>query len=767
MASNNGKNKTEFGTPQKVYDLCEIMADIEDRRARERSRINSLMNGQRPYTKSEAEKYNIEINVNWQEGKRIMMDAQRQLNNALLHPGILFNAACESGPEDKRTDWSTTFTKLIHVPIQRGRSGKRWHFTVRSRNATICVHGIGALLWTNDFRWMPRFVPLEDLLIPTDTFCDFSNLRYFAVNLYLSPGELLDMAAGDTVRQGWNKTQVNKILEAQKDLYTESMPSTWKDQPEYMKQIHDQNKGWYWNDALPKIKLRAFYWQDIKVPGKWYRHIIQRETYGEAKISEWVYDGGEQPFANNVDHILNVQYGDGNIIAPLKYHSVRGLGMDLFAPVETINRLRCEFLWSVFEHMKMLFLIKDPADRDRLKQVMLQQFGFIPEGLTVVPRDQRHQIDPRLIESAMAQTRQIMQESSASFVQNPNDGTQKEMTAFEAHARLNQVNVMVSGMLALLYLQEGFLYEEIVRRFRNPRSEDPEVKQFRQKCLAQGIPEDILDNGDWKVTPERVLGGGDRTLAQQQAAWLFQNRTAYGPTEQQAIMRMVTTTMLDDPGKGHLLVPSAPDQPTEGTFAAESVFGTLMSGVPVSLRPGIDEQGYIEGLLKMAGSVIQRITAMDNVGTQTELIGLVTVIQNVSQHIMVLAQDPAEKQRTKQYGDAVGQMTNLIKAFAQRQAAQKQQAQPQGDPKAAAAAQATIMTAQVKAQIQAQKAQQKQREREIEFQLDQVRENMKTISEIRREEMQHRQKLVNQSMEATLDALRGASQITDSGSEET
>jgi hypothetical protein len=745
--------KSEFGTPQQVFDVCKSMADVEDKRASDRVKINSLFNGQRPYSKSDEEKYHIQVNVNWGEGKRIMMDANRQLNNALLHSGILFNCTLEEGRVDKRDEWSQVFTTEIHKPFQRGRSGKRHNFLIRNRNATVCMHGIGAMLWPNDHRWLARFVPLEDLLIPTDTYSDFSNLRYFAVNLYLTPGELVDMAFGDAENKRWDKKMVKGIMDANRKLYTESTSSTWRDQPEAMKQIHDQNKGYYYSDVVPKIKLRMFFWREVEKPKRWYRHIVLREGYEGVSTDKFLYNGSGQVFADDIDHILNVQFGDANLTAPLKYHSVRGLGVDLFAPVETINRLRCDYVWAVFEHLRMLFKIQDPADRDRLKEVVLQQFGFIPDGLTIVPRDQRHQIDPRLVDDAMSQMRGLMQENSSAYVTDKDSGGEKEMTAKEAMIKLNQASAMVNSMLGSMYLQEAFYYQEEVRRFLVKNPSDEEVKDFQSACKRQGIPDEMMNVKYWRVEPEKVLGGGDRSLAQQEAMWLMQNKTQYDPRSQQIIMRTVTSTMLNDPAKAKLLVPDAPVTSTAGSETAENVFGTLMTGNQVSLRQGIDQQGYVVQLLKMMGAVVQRIAQTGGVGTIDEIIGLQTAAQNAVQHIQIIAADQTQKQLVKQVSDVLGKIMNEVKAFGQRWMEQQKSQQSQGDPATMAKAQGAILMAKTKAQINIQNAELKRKQKELDFGLDQQRQNLALVAEMRREDAVAKQEAMHEQMQKTLDLM--------------
>ena len=778
-----------FGTPQRVFNICENMQLAEDGRARDRAKINTLFNGSNPYSKEEEERFQIQINVNWGFGKSIIRDGNTQLNTAFLHSGQLFTCACQDGKTSKRDDWSNYFTKNIHVPIQNGKNGRRHYFLMKERNASVCLHGIGALLWPNDFKWLPRFVPLEDLLIPTDTYCDLTNGRYFAVNLYLSPGELSAMAlTGKNVLPGWNKDTVKGLLDAQKtQVQGDNATSTWKDQPEATAEIFKQNRGFYYCDAVPTIKLRAFYFEDVDNPGKWYRHIILRESVGDVDPDKFVYDGSGTVFSDDINKILNLQYGDGNFVAPFKYHSVRGIGVDLFAPVEALNRIQCQTVQHTLESLQMLFKIQDPADKARLRQFVLEQFGYVPEGLTIVPRQDRHQIDPSLVELSMGLIRQNMQESSSGFVQNVNDGTGKQMTAKEAMMRLNQANVMVSGMLQSLDLQQGFYWQEIVRRFCDKKSEDSDVKKFQEQCKKDGIPEELLyDAENWKVTTNKVLGGGDKTLAQTQAAWLFQNRTAYPPQSQQKILRLTTTTILDDPAKGADLVPMLQVTATAGALAAEDVFGTLMTGNSVELRSGIDEQGYIQTLLKLMDNVVVRIAKTDNMGTVQDLVGLQAVAMNIEEHIKILAADPAQKQLVKMLGDALGKAMNLVKAFSQRlqqsntakqapklvesiqykdvpddvkrqlemQAGLKPSQMAMPDPKVAKAVHGMkLKDAQFK-----QKTQQSQ----IAFELQQARENMKAVADLSKEEAVHRQTLAHAAIDKAIELIKAQNKPEES-----
>lgn len=701
----NGKSDlVRFSRSSKVWTLTEEMQRVERDRARDRALIDNLMNGGRPYTPEEVKKYSITWNVNWHGGKRIIGDGNRQVNNALLHPGTLFTCQTEDAPLEKRDEYNFKFTELLHEPLQHGRSGRRHQWLGLNQNASTVMHGVGAIIWANDFDLFAKFVALEDLLIPTNTYCDFSNMRYFAVNNYLTPGELVDMTQAEKSDRGWNKKIVREILNAlSKDLYASDDNIDWVDRPEAAVEVHKQNRGLYYSDAVPKVKLRTFYFQDVDTR-KWYRRIILRERIGpvmpDLPDTDFVYNGHDTVFADHIEHILNVQYADASLVPPLMYHSVRGLGTDLYAPIEATNRLQCEFMEHVFEQLKMYFKIQDPADRDRVKHVLLQKFGFIPEGLSIVRRDERHQIDASLVELAQGYLRQNLQENSSSFVQDQAGKADKQMTAREAMIRLNQANVMVSGMLQMLYSQKAFYYHEILRRACRKNSGDPVVKEFQRKVVEAGIPPRLLDAARWKITPEKVLGGGDLSTAQTEANWLLQNSPRYAPQAQQKILRLATATMTNNYGLAEMLVPETPVTATSGALAAESRFGSLMQGVELSLIEAVEQPDYVASLLRMAVTKLQFIMQTDGVGTQQEVVGLAAVLADAQKHIQIIAQNEENAQLVKVLMDVIGKIGNELKGLAQRQQEAMEAAQPDGtDPKAAAAVQADIMKADVKARL--------------------------------------------------------------------
>ena len=59
---------------------------------------------------------------------------------------------------------------------------------------------------------------------------------------------------------------------------------------------------------------------------------------------------------------MHVQFADGSVVPPFRWHSVRSLGYQLYALCHLLNWLRCRLSDAVFESM-MWYFRNDPSRR--------------------------------------------------------------------------------------------------------------------------------------------------------------------------------------------------------------------------------------------------------------------------------------------------------------------------------------------------------------------------------------------------------------------
>lgn len=719
------------------------MKNAEILRAKNRSLINNLYNGVPPYTEAEVRDNKIYVNVNWKEGTNTLHSARGQYENAFLKPGNFFKVQLDDAPMDKQDEWSRVITQQINKIMKRSPA---YLHTQRSTFAGVALHGVGAKMWEDDQTWLPFFVGIQDILMPTDTDLTMENLQYFAVRRKYKPGDLylkVFKRSRENVDPAWNVELIKKILDGMKDTNFNPNNYNWSNHPEQMAEIYKQNVTYYTSDRAPDVWLWDFYYKEVGEDGKdagWYRGMIQDTDCASSTVStnesnsnplQFVYKP-IKPFADNLSKIIHFQFGDGNNVPPFKYHSIRSLGWLLYDVLQLMNRLRCQFTQHVFEQMLLLFKVTDSTDRARIQKILLFDKGIIPDGTSIVPAADRYQVDTGLVGMLMGNLKQLITESSSSYTQAIDTGTEKERTKFEVEAIMSQISFLMSSMLNLAYFQEYFAMLEICRRFSRNPSENFDVKKFRANCIKFGVPAKYLDSDRWTITLEQVLGAGNKMLEIAQARELRGMRPTLDPGAQREVDRLYISSLTDNPRLADFLVPDAP-KVSDSTHDAELAFGTLMQGIPMTMKDGLNHHDQVKTLLRLMGGVIKQITSADNMGTPEQVAGLQNVAQYIGQHIQIIAEDETQKEAVKEYTDILSNFMNFVRGFAQRQA---QQAQAGGDPEAAAAAQALAAQQAKDNQTLHQKDQahqQKILQRQQEFEQRQALDTAGTAADIERQ----------------------------------
>lgn len=304
-------------------------------------------------------------------------------------------------------------------------------------------------------------------------------------------------------------------------------------------------------------------------------------------------------------------------------------------------------------------------------------------------------------------------------------------------------------MLMVAYKREAFLYEEILRRFFDRTSHDPEVKKFQERCKADGIPDDLMNVECWQINITRAFGAGDQTLAQQEATALMNVAPQLDADAQRIVKRNFISVMTRNPELANTLVPEQPTEATAGRLAAEDCFGTLMAGGPVVMREGIEQSEYITAMLQMMGAVVQQISETDNMGTTQQVIGLQMVAQDISRHLMLLANDQTQKEFVTAAGKELGKLMNFVKAFEQRQQEAAQKNNP--DPETMAKIQADQLAAQVKAQNSQAAAEQKLAQREAQFAQKMEQDQQRFALQMQQQMAEFQQQLAQQQAKAIAD----------------
>lgn len=714
-----------FAKADRVTEVVSAMKQTFIKQSPNRALLNSFFNGEAPWSTSEAKEAGIIVNFNNKFGTNIIHQARNQYENAFGKTGNFFKVSVPSAPAERQLAIGTAITSQINKALKNSRP---FYYNNDNLWGGVVLHGVGAWTWWDTDTLLPSFTGIQDMLIPTNTNLAMDNVRYLAIHRELSPGALFrkTVAKGDQVDPGWQMKKVHELLDAYKDVNIQNDAYNWSDNPEKSVELYKQNTGGWDSDSAPKIPMWDFFYLEEEskntAENGWYHKIILDPDAQGGKMQttepmSFVYDS-KKVHAKTMDEFIHFQFGDGNNVPPFKFHSIRSLAWLIYDLVWIMNRLECQFTQHVFEQMMMLFRVQDPSDRDRLQSLVLQGIvGVLPDGLNMVPENERHQVQTNLVQGLLGNLRQRIGESSSQYTQQVDSGTQKERTAYEVQAVLAQASALMASMIGRAYRQQHYGYVEISRRAGNRVSSDFRVKKMHNAWHDEGIEDKWLDPERWEVEVEQVMGGGNRTLELAEATALYDRKNDFDPSSQQEIKHDYVLAVTNNPKKAERLATlNAAPKLTNGQDYAQTIFGSLMNGVDMQPREGLPHSEIIETLLHLMAQVIGAINKTDKMGTPQQVIGLQAVAAYITKHIQILAMDKKEKPRVKQYGDAMGQLMNEIKAFAERQAeaAQKQQQQP--DPEAMSKIQSRMMETEAKLKAMEAKTQQGLRHKEAKFQ---------------------------------------------------
>ncbi len=729
-------------------------------RGENRAVLQRTYNGEPPFDSSKAEENNIEVNRNFLQGTRLLTDARRQWNGALLKPGNYFTVGLDDGPAHKKMEWGHVITSQINRRLKRSTSMME---QIRATGAQVMLHGIGPTVWKDRRDPIPLPIPIASLLIPSETDLDFSNLEWFAIFREWTPTQLYSMTHGPKTDPGWNMALVTSQLKyVAEQTMKQPNVTAFQYMPERIEELIKQDGGFWGSDAVPTVDVWDFYFREADDGKGWYRRIFLDWDLGKDEVAQYrnsggmpsledqssfLYTSGKRVYSNYLSQMLHCQFGDCSAVAPYKYHSVRSLGWMMWGVVDLLNRLQCKFTESTFEQMLWFFRTAGQQDFDRIKKAVFSHMGVIPQGVSFVPSQERFKPDAGQIEMGLGMMRQILSENAASYVQDFDQGGSggKEMTATETMARVNNVNTMVSGMLNLAYTYQTSQYREIARRFCIKNSPYGDVQAFRKGCLRAGVPEEFIDSERWDIEPERTLGGGNKTLEIAQANQLLQMRQFLGPDAQRRVDHIAVEVFTDDPALAEDLAPTEGQTPvSKSQHDAQLSTERILRGLQFDPMPDMVFEDYVQVWLKDMAATIQ-IIQQTGMPTMQDIIGLGNLAQHIQKFIQAIGGGDTDKPRIKQYSDMLGQMMNIVKGMTQRVQESQQAQQGQDGSGEAALTQGKVQAMLIQAQAKAKNAEtshaQRTAQKQASWELDNQRKDSQLQAELRREDTRTAQEL--------------------------
>lgn len=766
-----------FAPPEILVQLNQLLL-AQQVVMKNRTLVNSLFNGDAPYTPDEQRDENIYTNINFLEGTRIASNATNQLNNSCFKGSRFFSVHIDKGPQRLRSAYSQIVSNAIAKEMKRDRA---YRSARESAHAQVVLHGAGPMAWRDRRTCLPGTAGIEDVLIPNGTLCNFENLDRFGIYQEMTWPQLERAALGPVVDQGWNLPYVKSVLG---NLYkTGYVPTYYGNRwmfPEKLQEDYKEGAARAFSSSLPKALVWNFFFRNEDT-GKWNRRVLldyanaanmgftDRDAQQMERDPQLLY--AKDNYADEWSEIIHWYIGNCSNVAPYRYHSIRSIGYLLFGVVALQNKLRCRMMDHTFTQLLTWFRNVSDDNREKLGLIDLQNFGVMPDGVSMVTAGERHVADYNLIELSINQNRQLMSESSTGFLPDMEQQSGREMTATETMVRQNTAVTLTSAVTNQLADQSLFEYREIVRRFFMRGNPDPAAKRFRESIQRQGVPLDVLDIEACEIMPEQGMGGGNKAAELMGTQALMQEAfPLVDPQAQRLILRKRISAITDNPEEAMLLVPEQVDQGNVDVQQAQLAFAVLMGGSPFVDREGVNHVVMATVLMGLANNALQQSQALVQQPTGVtmaaeKVAGVANVLAHVQQEVQKVAQaetfKQAAKQLDKQWQMLSGELQQVAKAVqaAEQQLMQAQQANGGLDPKTAAKIQEIQATAATQRDIAKRAADQKLEQRQAQWavttqqkvasaQADTHMKHAQVLADLHANELTTRQELLHNAMAA-------------------
>lgn len=491
--------------------ICESLIYASRNRALFNSKIKGMMDGNAPYDpvklRQQAQAYRT--NINFLEGKA-------SLSAALVPYYDLFAGAqfyCEvnlglDNPDDnqKKSDIVTEeFDALL-------KDYTAFEFNMHAILHDFIAFGRGFVLWPNKWGWHFQRISFSRVYVPDSTDASIDNLEVLVIRdkkqVHKLWADIRNKKSAEAM--GWNtKAAALAIEEAVPEERTTNQTDALS--YEYLQQrMKDRDLV----EGLAKqatVQLNHLF---VKEFDGTVTHMILRERQTTSKER----DGYSEEFIcekqHKYDHFREaisaffLETLDGS------WNGARGLGHDIYAPIEIKNRLLCKITDNAFLSGGITLQAMDENAKTKTSLVQAGDFNIIPPGYDV--KNASIFANNTGLINAGQLLDQVLTGNTGIYRAKMEQPKGNPRTAKEVEIQMQNATVLSNSGVSRFYNQLDVFYSELYRRvsrgelLADDKSEETEaVRDLRERCKKRGVTLDELKNVRW-VRAYRNIGNGSQ-----------------------------------------------------------------------------------------------------------------------------------------------------------------------------------------------------------------------------------------------------------------
>ena len=682
-----------------VRDLCikAIRYDVANRDYK-RSRLAGLVGGNPPYSREaliEAGRSD-ECNVNWRIAKYFLTLAKDMLYDTTTEAETLATVILDpyeigryikehGGANPAAADVAEWSRKVSGCFDRLQKEDKNLDFCDQQSQGQSVFYGCGPLQFFDEFDFRAVSHESKMLIVPELARSNPNYWEWAGIIQEYSPDQLYSRIQDPNAAQarGWNVPETRRaIMFAHPITRTGVTYQSWSWHQDVLK-----NNSFYYADQSNKIRVVYFYFREFP-----------RDGEDEGKITEVIIeldgwssqtpDGSKKDKSSGLQFLFraNRKYDDWNqIIHPMYWnhdlngyhHSVNGLGLEMYAGLEYLNRLYCRQADNAMAP-DIFFKPTTASQRQMMGIAQVGRYAIMPAALEMV----QSTINP-LLGDKMLMAREVQNLVSSNLSQFRSSAMTKTqgnpVTARQVDYEASEQAKMGKSQLARVYEQRDWFYAEKYRRAtasemaNNSIRGGKQARQFWKWCENEGVPRWALDKVQ-QVAATRVVGQGSQYMRQQALERILGLISMLPEVGRNNLVRDVIASQA---GQSHVerYMPGAPQlslQEQEQESEAMLQVAAMKTGVPPIMVSTQNPMIFAGTFIQAAEGSVQ---ALQQGGNPTETASFLSMaIPAADQHLKRMSMDPTRK---SQLGEMEDRLKELVKVDTQLNQQLQQQAQAQ------------------------------------------------------------------------------------------
>lgn len=654
--------------------LCDDMRTADGIRARNRAKVQGLIDGNRPYPQAALVNagQGWRANVNYREAEGIVQAQRTPYYDLVTEVNPCIQVVIDYGAMHKRQEWQNIVADEFHRTLFGWDS---WDWHIQLRQSEELVHGWGCHLTMDAFDWRVSTKCMRDVLFPDNTTSDLEDLEFFCVRDQVKAHKLYEAIRNPAAAtlMGWNVDEVKKaIIEAAQTKAGHGNRQVTEEEVQQRLKNGDMGFGYNGATALTLNHLFVREYGTRRRPGGISHYIIVENA---THALDFLYKR-RQRFADfsQILHFFPFDIGsDGTI------HSIRGLGVRFFPFCELFNRLKNHMVDNVLINSGILLTQSgNGVDMTRLQLTRIGAMNILPAGLNPA---QWRPMD--LSQGPIPLTRELqntMSENTKTYRQTMAD-VQHERTATEVAISNADTAKLAKSAHNMEYRSLHKLYREQLRRLCNPDITTAhrggiEAVAFQNRCFRRGVPKAALAH-IIEVIATRSLGAGSASHRIQLTQALLQMvYPIVGPQEQNNILKDFVTALAGQNAAPRYVPNLDSDSiPTDDDSVAALENESLMRGGEAVVAANQNHVRHAARHLQKAFSLLEAL----NRGAEPAgvLQAWEAIGPHASLHIAYLAKDPTQKQEFEALKAKLTELSKLTDQLRQNLEEQAQAAETQ------------------------------------------------------------------------------------------